>query len=163
MSTKFDKYITDLSTEIVDKYSGELTTVKFFNPVLDKNGSEVVSEKTLVQAADLRHMSLGERIRRYERTPQFLQNLQDNLGYDEDLDIDTLPDPDAPPPTVQEAEEIKSRLLELSNNRIAREKEAEIDRQYKQFSAFSQRQSQLKKDASEPPLPLEGGGVGSPK
>lgn len=53
-------------------------------PKRTRTGAEISDPRSLVVAGQLRHVTLGERIRRYMRTPEFLQDQRNEEGYDPD-------------------------------------------------------------------------------
>lgn len=123
------------------------------NQNLTKDGKVRVSPVSLVAVADLRPITLGERVRRYMRTPKFLQD-QNNLdGYDEE---DFLLDPHENP--LSPHEERSAEILENVRKRKMEEREAEkqrlIDEEKADREKFRKRLRELREEGDEPPLPL---------
>lgn len=120
-------------------------------PQLNKDGSEILSDVSLVAIADLRPITLGERIRRYERTPQFLHDQNSLDGYDEGDDFsDVLLDRDESPLSQYEdrAEEIRGRIRERKKAEKAAEKEAAIAKEKAEKDAFRKRYQELQNEAA---------------
>lgn len=124
------------------------------NPSLTKDGRVKVNPTSLVAVVDIRPVTLGERIRRYMRTPQFLQDMNRSDGYDED---DLLIDPHEPPMSPYEDRAVE--LAERVKKRKAEEREAEkqrlIDQEKAEKDAFRKRYNEIRREADEPPLPFD--------
>lgn len=131
--------------------------VNKFAPQLDGRGREVVSPVSLVAAVNLRNVTLGERVRRYMKTPQFLQDQNDLDGYDPDEhDPEFLADMDENPMSRHELRfgEIAGRVRERKKQERAAEKQAAIDKENAERDTFRRRMRELKEEGDKPPLPL---------
>lgn len=161
MSSKFDKYVTDPVIKFVDA-DGVEQVYQYNPPQLDESGMERVSDTSLVSVADLSPMSLGERVRRYMRQPQFQEDLMNELGYDS-LEDDELPDTlegddDAPmSPHEDRAYEHRARVKKAAEEKVEADKkaktEAEIEAERKAMEDFRKRMKQLREEGSAPDDP----------
>lgn len=113
MSSKIVSTDVDLSPETVDNY-------KFVPPQLDAEGREILSPVTLVSVTDMRPMTLGERVRRYIRTPTFQQDILNDDGYHPD-DLHEVPIEDENP--ISPYEERAWDLQSISRKRKRKEAE----------------------------------------
>lgn len=121
---------------------------------VDKNGALRLSPVSLVAIASMRPVTLGERVRRYQRTPKFLQDQQMLDGYDEeDILFDRHENPLSP------HEDRSFELLERVKKRKAEEREADkqsqIEKEKAEKEAFRKRYEEIRRESEEPPLPLE--------
>lgn len=131
------------------------------DPVLDDQGREVISPVTLVAVADLRPVSMQERVQRYMRLPSFVQDQTDLREFWTDDDLDELPDPDEVPMSEFEdrAREISARVQARrakesaeASQRKAEEDAAEFERWSAKYEELRQRGSSAKPEPI-PPLP----------
>ena len=154
--TKYDKYIVDPVIKFIDD-DGVEQTYEFHPPVLDDYGNERVSDVSLVAVADLRPMSLGERVRRYMRTPQLQHDLMNDAGMDMDDENfpDTQPDDSAPMSLHEDRahqlrkDQENARLKKIEEDKKAAT-EAEIEAEKQANEAFRRRYKQLKESGSLP-------------
>lgn len=123
------------------------------NPSMTPDGKVRVSRTSLVAVADIRPVTLGERIRRYMRTPQFLQDMNKDDGYD---DIDLLIDPHEPPmsPHEDRALDLADRVKKRKADERESEKQKLIDAEKAEKDLFRRRLAELRDEGEEPPLPL---------
>ena len=123
-------------------------------PVLNDQGAEVVSPISLVAVADLRPVSMAERVRRYMRLPQFVEDQKALADLWADSDLDENLDPDEVPIGTYEdrAREIaaKTQARRAKEAAEASQRKAEEDRA--QFEAWSLKYEELRqKGAGSPP------------
>lgn len=128
---------------------------KWQPPVLDDQGREVVSPVTLVSVADLRPITMGERVRRYMRMPTFLEDqkaLQD-LWADDDFDENTDPDEIPIGPYEDRAREVAARI-QARRAKESAEKSAEAAAADKaKYEEWSKHYEELRQKSSVPPQP----------
>lgn len=142
----------------IDKTTGEISTVPVNNyvpPQLDDQGREIVSPISLVAAVDLRPMSLGERIRRYQRTPQFQEDLKRLREAEIDDEIMQLYDDDENPisPYEERFEEIRSNIRKRKQKEAEDALELERQAEAREKEAFRKRYNEIRDEASIPPQP----------
>lgn len=134
-------------------------------PVLDENGAEVVSDVSLVAIANPRELSLGARIARYVRTPEFQQKLKDLQGYDGRDDVDDFEDEDGN--HVNPMSPYEERYGDIVQNyRKKSEDKKKLDDEEKKKKAEEKRKAQkalyreiaeeLKREGSVPPEDTRG-------
>lgn len=118
------------------------------NPSLDKHGRVRVSKVSLVGVADIRPVTLGERIRRYARTPQFVQDQYASEGFDED---DLLTDPHEIPmsPHEDRAMELVQRVKQRKIEEREAEKKRRIDAEKEEKDAFRRRFEELRSEGEQ--------------
>lgn len=90
MSNKIVNSDPNLSTEVVDKKTGEVICRPLYvPPKLNKAGMEVPSSISLVAVPAIRDFDLGHRIMRYQRAPESVQARYEQGAYDDDnVDFD---------------------------------------------------------------------------
>lgn len=161
MSSKFDKYVTDPVIKFIDE-DGVEQIYEYHRPYLNDFGQEELSDTSLVAVADLRPMSLGERVRRYMRTPQFQQDLMNQAGMDEDEDNipDSLGDPDGPElmsPHEERAYDLRRDAALRAAEKVEADKKAEtdaaIEREKAEKAVFRRRMKELRDEGSVPDEP----------
>lgn len=155
MSRKNDNDRSDLPTEIVDKVTGEITVAPVNNwvpPQLDKFGREIVSPISLVAAVDLRPMSLGERIRRYQRTPQFQEDLKALEESEIDDEIMELYDDGENPisPYEDRFQDLRERIRQRKRAEEEAAIEADRKREADEREAWRQRHREILAESSTP-------------
>lgn len=148
MSNKIVVEPPSLSTADVDN------SYSYTPPQLDEHGREIISQVTLVAVADLRPVTLGERIRRYMKTPQFLQDLHNEDGY-HDENIEEVPDEDENPITRYEtrAADIVERVKARKQKAVEDEKEKLIAEEKASKDAFRKRFKELQLEGATLPPP----------
>jgi len=112
---------------------------------MTKNGSEMPDKRSLVAVCDIKPVTMGERIRKYQRTPGLKD---DHLFHNEDYDPDDFHDDEDRPMSPHEEraaafmERKKARKAELDQKR----KEAAEEAQRAEQAAFRERVLAVKAD-----------------
>lgn len=120
MSSKIKNPPSSLSTEHVDKTTGEVVT-RYVPPRLNKAGQELPSAITLVAVPALRDFDLGTRIQRFQSVPQSLQARYDEAFDDDNVTFDNYVDTDdVNPMSPHELRfgEVRSQLRDKQKLRI---------------------------------------------
>ena len=149
MSTTIAKQKSKSSTGDVENYV-------YHPPTLTKSGAELVSDVSLVAVADLRPVTLGERIRRYMRTPQFMEDINDlrnNLDLFDPEEIDFVLDPHENPMSDYEDRmaDLKKRFHDRKQKLAEEEKQKLIKKEAEEKEAFKRRYDELRREGSSPP------------
>lgn len=122
MSNKIVNTYNHLSTEIVDKRTGEVRTVpRYQPPKLTKGGSECPSDITLVAVPAIRDFDLGVRIRRFQKAPDSVQARLDDYEDMDGVDFDAYaPTDEVNPMTTHELRfgEVQNQLRDKEKERI---------------------------------------------
>lgn len=119
----------------------------------DRGGQEVVSPVSLVAIADLRPMSLGERIRRYSRSPVFQEDLEALLTTEIEAEVHELLDADENPMSKYEerAEDLRSRIRDRKNQEKEDAKNAAKEREKALKEEFRARMKELQEEGRHVP------------
>jgi len=122
-------------------------------PALDKFGRVIVSPVSLVATADRKPVSMGDRVRKYQRSPQFQHDLLKDAAYDaDDHDPDVLADAHANPmsPHEDRYSDLLKRVSERKSKEAADKKAKEIEAEKAAKEAFRQRLRELQEEGSIP-------------
>lgn len=123
---------------------------------MNSAGEEVLSDVSLVAHTDMRPVTLGERIRRYIKTPAFAQDQLDEAGYhSEDIFDEDIPFEEQLPPTNYEDRyhELKEGLEKIRKEKIEKKKKEREEREKAEKEAFRKRYNELKDEGATPPAP----------
>lgn len=117
-------------------------------------GAEVSDPRSLVVAGQLRHVSLGERIRRYMRTPEFLQDQRNEAGYDpDDLEEKDFKDGELVSPHDDRYKELEADRKKAEAANREKEKQKLIDDEKAARDTFRKRLKELQaEDATLEPV-----------
>jgi len=143
--TKTEKIDTNLHGD-----SGQV----YIPPKLDDKGRELVSSVSLVSRADMRPITLGERIRRYMRTPQFQRDLDSEDGWDPE-DLEEIGIEEENPISIHEdrAKEIAGRVRTRKTKEADELKQKEIEAENAEKEKFRKRFKELQEEGSVPEAP----------
>lgn len=122
------------------------------NPVLDAQGREVISPVSLVAVADLRPISMAERVRRYMRLPQFIEDQKNLTDLWADNDWDENLDPDEVPISKYEdrAREVAARIQARRAKEAADLSAQKADADKKKYEEWSAHFEELRQKGSSP-------------
>ena len=121
----------------------------------EKGKREILSPISLVQVVQ-GELSLEQRIRKYQQTPQFLHDQNDVSGFDDDH-IEALEnDPDLPP--ISQYEDRAAEIQRRHEKFLADQKKAKLEKEKEErkaeFKAARSRYKELREEF-EPPEPKE--------
>lgn len=133
-------------------------------PVLDEKGREVVSPVSLVSVADLRPVTMAERVRRYMRLPQFVEDQKTLHDLWAEGELDENLDPDAVPLSQYEdrAREVAARVQVRKAKEAKEASEAKAEQDRRDFEAWSKKYEELRQKAASPPPGSSPGQTDSP-
>jgi len=144
MSNKIVNSDPNLSTEVVDKKTGEVRQIpRYIPPRLNRAGMEVPSAISLVAVPAIRDFDLGHRIMRYQKAPDSVQARYDENAYDsDDVDFDNPIDTDSVNPMSPHElrfGEVQQSFVDKQKERIKAqddEKAAKLKQKKEEFRAL---------------------------
>lgn len=154
MSNKSGKNGSNLSTEIVDKKTGEVLPPRYTPPRLNKAGMECPSSITLTAIPAMRDFDLGVRIQRYQRAPESVQARYDAMYDDDDVDFDNHIDTeDVNPMSSHELRfgEVTEHFRDKEKERIKKLDEQKAEKLKADKEAFKSLYKTLREEGAIPP------------
>lgn len=158
MSNKIVNSTPELSTEVVDKKTGEILTVpRYVPPRLNKAGQECPSAITLTAVPALRDFDLGTRIQRFQRAPESVQARYDASYDPDDADFDNHVDTDDVNPMSEHElrmEDVRSSFRDKEKERIKKRDEEKAEKLKADKKAFSDLYKSLREEGAIPSADL---------